>query len=93
MNRDEAIKISPEYKVDHMASLHPGIKSLIATGQEESNEFKRQSQLYHQVSLLFNTFKLFWLILGQRKTSLVIFFIKKGERVQLSFWPILFLMA
>ena len=29
----------------------------------------------------------FWPILGQRKSSLVVFFYKKGERVQSSFWP------
>ena len=39
-----------------------------------------------------NTFMLFWPILGQRKTNLVVFNEKK-ERVELSFWPILFLMV
>ena len=41
---------------------------------------------------LINILMFFWSILGQRKTSLVVFH-EKGELVQLSFWPILFLMA
>ena len=55
----------------------------------DTKEQLNESQVWHRI----NTLMLFWLILGKKKTSLVIFLWKK-ERVQLSFLAtILFLMA
>ena len=45
------------------------------------------------VPMLFNTLKFFWLIFGQRKTSLVIFLCKRRKSSVVFLSKILFLMA
>ena len=65
--------------------------NLVVTYKKMSEVILMEDILLRVLICDINTLTLFWPILGQRKTSLVIN--NKRERVQLSFWPILFLMA